>query len=106
MGIEPIAISDVKETANGGIRIEGQNFTRYSKVYINDRDYTTWYSSSSALEVQDVELEPGDEVVVWQKSLSSTEPYIYRQDLVEAAAETETETETESRTRESSSRVN
>jgi hypothetical protein len=92
MGIAPITITNVEATETGGIGIQGENFTRYSKVYINDKAYTTWYNSSRTLEVEDVELEPGDEIVVWQKSLSCTETYVYQQELME----TETETETES----------
>lgn len=83
MGINPITISGVEATSDGGIRISGENFTRYSKVYVNGNACETWYTSSMALEVKDLELKPGDEVVVWQKSLSSTEPYIYQKELVE-----------------------
>ena len=82
MGIEPITISSVEATPEGGIKIHGQNFTRYSKVYVNDKACTTWYSSAMTLEVEAIELEPGDEVTVWQKSLSCTEPYIYERELM------------------------
>ncbi len=100
MGIDPITVSDVEATPDGGIKIRGQNFTRYSKVYVNDKSCTTWYHSSMTLEVKDIELEPGDQVVVWQKTLSSTEPYIYQKELVgtETESESESESETESRT--------
>ena len=93
MGIEPITVSSVEATADGRIRIHGQNFTRYSKVYVNDKSCTTWYYSSTMLEVREMELKPGDQIVVWQKSLSSTEPYIYQQELLESESETEAETE-------------
>lgn len=83
MGINPIKISSVEETNLGSIKIKGENFTRYSKVYVNGDACNTWYISSMALEVEDMELEPGDEIVVWQKSLSSTEPYIYQKELME-----------------------
>lgn len=94
MGIEPITISSVEATPEGSIKIHGQNFTRYSKVYVNDKACTTWYSSSMTLEVEDIELEPGDEVVVWQKSLSSTEPYVYEQELVDQESESESGSQT------------
>lgn len=94
MGVSPITISDVEASSDGGIKIRGENFTRYSKVYVNGNACTTWYVSSMTLEVQDMELKPGDEVVVWQKSLSSTEPYIYQQELVETeSAEESSSTE-------------
>lgn len=93
MGIDPITVSSVEATDQGGIKIKGQNFTRYSKVYVNGEACTTWYVSSMALEVQDIELKPGDEVVVWQKSLSSTEPYIYQKELMEMETTEESSTE-------------
>ncbi len=96
MGIDPIAVTNVEATVNGGIRIEGMNFTRYSKVYVNGDACQTWYYDSSTLEVEDIMLEPGDEVVVWQKALSSTEPYIYQKELMETESQTETESTAES----------
>lgn len=96
MGIDPIAVTNVEATVNGGIRIEGMNFTRYSKVYVNGDACQTWYYDSSTLEVEDITLEPGDEVVVWQKALSSTEPYIYQKELMETESQTETESTAES----------
>lgn len=96
MGIDPIAVTNVEATVNGGIRIEGMNFTRYSKVYVNGDACQTWYYDSSTLEVEDIMLKPGDEVVVWQKALSSTEPYIYQKELMEAESQTETESTAES----------
>lgn len=95
MGIEPISVTNVEATDDGGIKIQGQNFTRYSKVYVNDKSCTTWYNSSVSLEVKDIELQPGDQVVVWQKSLSSTEPYIYQQELMEQESESESESESQ-----------
>ena len=95
MGIDPITITSVEETAQGGIKIKGQNFTRYSKVYINGSACNTWYASSMTLEVEDIKLEPGDEIVVWQKSLSCTDPYIYRQDLLETEEASSEEKTTE-----------
>lgn len=91
MGIDPIKITSVEATDTGSIKIKGENFTRYSKVYVNGDACNTWYVSSMTLEVEDMELEPGDEVVVWQKSLSSTEPYIYKKELTETEEESSVE---------------
>lgn len=91
MGIDPITVTNVEAMPDGGIRVEGKNFTRYSKVYINEESYSTWYANSSVLEVTDIELKPGDEITVWQKNLSSTEPYIYQKELMETESESETE---------------
>lgn len=95
MGINPICITDIMENGTGGFKVHGENFTKYSKVYVNDEPCGTWYYSSMTLEVRDVELEPGDVVTVWQKSLSSTEPYIFKPELVESESESASESETE-----------
>lgn len=96
MGINPITVANVEATEDGGIRIEGTNFTRYSKVYVNGDSCQTWYYTSNILGVEGITLEPGDEVTVWQKSLSSTEPYIYQKELMETESESETESTAES----------
>lgn len=96
MGINPITVANVEATEDGGIRIEGTNFTRYSKVYVNGDSCQTWYYTSDILGVEGITLEPGDEVTVWQKSLSSTEPYIYQKELMETESESETESTAES----------
>ena len=44
---------------------------------------------------EELELEPGDVVTVWQKSLSSTDPYIFKPELVESESESASESETE-----------
>lgn len=58
----------------------GENFTKYSKVYLNDEKQTTKYVDANTLILvpdKDLEVVAGDALCVWQSSLSSTEDYIY-----------------------------
>ncbi len=64
--------------------IFGQNFTRYSIVYINDEPYETEFISKNQLSLTGVALEDGDMIVVAQISaadelevLSQTEAWIW-----------------------------
>ncbi|MDO5409774.1 MAG: LTA synthase family protein [Lachnospiraceae bacterium] len=91
MGIDPITISNVQAVSDGSIKVHGRNFTRYSKVYVNEKACDTWYITPLTLQVEDMELEPGDEIEVRQKSLSSTEKYIYQKELLENESESEEE---------------
>lgn len=78
MGTLPISISDVSTNIAGNVLVTGENFTPGSIVHINDNVCETFYVDSTMLLLHDTELISGDEVTVWQKSLSSTSPYIYR----------------------------
>ena len=66
----------------GTIYIYGNNFTPYSKVYINDEKYDTIYIDRNTLIVQYPELKGGDGFVVKQQNsdthiLSETKKYSY-----------------------------
>ena len=66
----------------GTIYIYGNNFTPYSKVYINDEKVDTIYIDRNTLIVQHLELKAGDNFVVKQQNsdthiLSETKPYTY-----------------------------
>lgn len=87
MGIDPITINNVQlipvnDTENENICIvTGDNFTPYSKIYINDSHVETTFQDSHTLTASDVVLAPGDKVTVVQSGtdmviLSSTDPWI------------------------------
>lgn len=78
MGTSPILIDDVFINNAGNILVTGKNFTPSSEVHIGDTACETFYVDSTTLLLHDQELVPGDTVTVWQKTLSSTSPYIYR----------------------------
>lgn len=86
MGVKPIRITDVHETSSGSLIVRGENFTNWSKIYVNDEELKTTYISPEALQAQDYEIQDGDKVVVNVLGSSktifrSTEEYAYRADL-------------------------
>ncbi|MGN0382850.1 MAG: LTA synthase family protein [Eubacterium sp.] len=71
--------SQVAETY---VQIKGNNFTKYSKVYVNGEKYKTELIDNETLWISYDEIKDGDSFVVTQQNsdkhqLSSTEPYIY-----------------------------
>lgn len=65
MGVEPIVVSRAYENS-GELFVAGKNFTEYSKVYINGKEYDTEYLSQYTLKVKDYEIKNGDEIKVGQ----------------------------------------
>lgn len=57
--------------------VKGQNFTAYSKVYVNEEKVKTEFVDSSTLYISDCELKSGDTIAVWQSALSCTEDYLF-----------------------------
>jgi phosphoglycerol transferase MdoB-like AlkP superfamily enzyme len=72
LGVKDLIISEVVPDQNGNLTINGQNFTNYSKVYINDRKQETVKINKETLLVNDVELAPGDRIVVSQVDVEGT----------------------------------
>lgn len=63
--------------------IVGENFTKYSVVYINGRSKNTVFISDTVLLLDNMEIEEGDSITVRQITgdfveLGSSEPFIYR----------------------------
>ena len=65
MGAEPVSIA---YWVNSGtdLCIKGSNFTVFSHVYINGKEYDTVYVSSATLMVADANMYKGDELAVAQ----------------------------------------
>ena len=83
MGYKTISIKNAYNVYSH-IEIHGENFTEYSKVEINGKDYHTIYNGPRELWVDGYELKDGDEVNVIQYSvneneLSRTTVYIYKE---------------------------
>lgn len=88
MGVNEITISHVTEIklnaedTESAILVNGENFTPYSKIYVNDEYIPTTYKDANTLYAVDGSLENGDIVTVSQSGddmviLSSTDPYTY-----------------------------
>lgn len=82
MGVEKITITGI-ENAEDIIYVKGENFTEYSKVYLNDTELETTYIDEKTLSIASTELKSGDSIKIGQKGddkviLSYTDPYIYQ----------------------------
>lgn len=88
MGIHEITIENVtplyvgSDSNSSGMLVEGNYFTPYSKVYVNDEYKTTYFKDENTLYAADITLKDGDVVTVVQSCddmvpLSSTKPYTF-----------------------------
>ncbi|MCD8119379.1 MAG: sulfatase-like hydrolase/transferase [Lachnospiraceae bacterium] len=64
-------------TEEGYVIIKGENFTTYSRVYVNGTKYSTTYIDSQTLRIYYPDLEMLDSFVVWQSTLSCTSECLY-----------------------------
>ena len=83
-GLRDVSLNSINPMNNdvGTIYIYGNNFTPYSKVYINDELTDTIFIDKNTLIVNDLELKPGDTFIVRQQNsknhvLSETKGYTY-----------------------------
>lgn len=78
MGIDDVVISDTYDAYNGEIYINGKNFTRWSKVYINGEKVSTtfypgYFGGSNSLCISKDDVKDGDIITVVQLGSSNTE---------------------------------
>ncbi|MCR5430608.1 MAG: sulfatase-like hydrolase/transferase [Eubacterium sp.] len=98
-GLRDVFVSSITPMNNdvGTIYIYGDNFTPYSKVYINDEKFDTIYIDKNTLIVKNPELKAGDSLVVKQQNsdthiLSETKPFTYAAEETNAKKTTEKQT--------------
>lgn len=98
MGIDPVTITNVGPSTLGTqLFIYGQNFTNWSRVYVNDSKVSTTYISSTQLAISMDDIEEGDTITVYQMGSSDTKfrrsenDFVYHSD---AQNNTETITQT------------
>ncbi|SFQ21649.1 Phosphoglycerol transferase MdoB [Lachnospiraceae bacterium XBB1006] len=79
-GLYPIRITNVipDDTGEKSYIVRGENFTNYSRVYVNDEKIETHFIDSNTLQVvPDSPLKPKDMITVWQSHLTCTDSYSY-----------------------------
>lgn len=83
-GLREVNVTTINPMNNdvGTIYIYGNNFTPYSKVYVNDEKIDTIYIDRNTLIIKYPELKQGDQFVVKQQNsdthiLSETKPFVY-----------------------------
>lgn len=82
MGVDKIKVNGIL-TSGDNIYIQGENFTEYSKVFLNDTELETTYVDDKNLSISTTTLNAGDEIKVGQKGddkviLSYSEPYVIK----------------------------
>nr|WP_294485595.1 LTA synthase family protein [uncultured Anaerosporobacter sp.] len=82
MGVDKIKVNGIL-TSGDNIYIQGENFTEYSKVFLNNTEIETTYVDEKNLSISTTTLNAGDEIKVGQKGddkviLSYSEPYIIK----------------------------
>ena len=71
MGVNDVVI-DSAYFFNGKLHIYGDEFTKWSKVYVNDEQVSTKYESGQVLTIKDSDVQNGDIIKVCQVGSSST----------------------------------
>ena len=66
MGVEETSIVNVWPSNLGYATISGKNFTRWSKIYVNDKKVPTTFINSSRLRLKLGDIKDGDVIVVSQ----------------------------------------
>lgn len=84
MGTYDITITNVYEE-DGNLIVKGENFNKYSKIYINEQYTKTVFVDENTLMAEKVDLEPDSSIVVTQRTsgggkLSSTNTFTYTVD--------------------------
>jgi phosphoglycerol transferase MdoB-like AlkP superfamily enzyme len=106
MGIDDVVINKVEKLETSPyMYIYGQNFTKWSKVFINDEKVATTYLSSTCIRVKKDKVNDGDTIVVSQVGSSNSRfrdsnavvfgnPEAATENVTETELTTETEEET------------
>ncbi len=83
MGVEETSISNVRPSSFAGyVTVSGENFTRWSRIYVNGEKVPSYYVNSTSLRLSAEDISDGDTVTVCQVGSSntifrSTNDYIY-----------------------------
>lgn len=72
MGIRDVVITDFIEGRNGSYSLYGENFTKWSKVYINGEKQTGKFLNNTRIELIESALEEGDIITISQVGSSNT----------------------------------
>ncbi|WP_426350863.1 LTA synthase family protein [Alloiococcus sp. CFN-8] len=85
MGVLDIKLTDYELEASA-LYVSGENFTEWSRIYVNDDPVETVYIDENTLMTEDIKIEDGDSISVKQVSkgkeiLSSTSSLLYYSDI-------------------------
>ena len=72
MGIKEVTLTDLVENLDETYSLYGTNFTKWSKVYINDENQESTFLNNTRIELPDSKLKDGDIITVSQVGSSNT----------------------------------
>ena len=104
MGIDDVTVSETSDSiGESEVFVYGNNFTKWSKVFVNDEKVNTTFSNSGCLIIPKDSVKDGDTIKVCQMGSNSTifresNTYTYKDPAVE---ETVTGTESDNNNTES-----
>ena len=92
MGIKDVVLTDLITQLDGTYSLYGENFTKYSKVYVNGEKKSSKFLNNTRIELQETELKEGDIITIIQMGSSNTvfrtsAEYIYRDGKIEELTE-------------------
>lgn len=89
MGIDDVTVSETSDSIGGSeVFVYGNNFTKWSKVFVNDEKVNTTFSNSGCLIIPKDSVKDGDTIKVCQMGSNSTifresNTYTYKDPAVE-----------------------
>lgn len=72
MGVKDTLVTGLVEQMDGTYSIYGENFTKQSKVYINDEKQSTSFLNNTRVDLKESDLKDGDVIMVAQVGSSNT----------------------------------
>ena len=72
MGIRNVSLSSIVPQLNSGYSLYGENFTKYSRVYVNGEKQNSSFLNNTRINLSETELKDGDVIQVGQVGSSDT----------------------------------
>lgn len=72
MGIRNVSLSSIVPQLNSGYSLYGENFTKYSRVYVNGEKQKSSFLNNTRINLSEIELKDGDVIQVGQVGSSDT----------------------------------
>lgn len=64
MGIRNVSLSSIVPQLNSGYSLYGENFTKYSRVYVNGEKQKSSFLNNTRINLSETELKDGDVIQV------------------------------------------
>lgn len=98
MGIKNVTLSHITEQLGGTYSLYGDNFTKWSKVYLNGEKQSSKFLNNTRIDLSEMKLKEGDVLTVSQVGSSNTifrttDQYIYKDGKLNVVKGTGTNTE-------------